>query len=210
MQTTLYVARGCARGQPFVKKSASWITAASLSIASVALLWIAIRSFAEWFAHTSSSDKPAVISALGLVAVAIVTYVFNRGADRRRILEELTRRQKIRLYRRIVQYLMSILIKAPNVPPPTDEETQDFIAETTPLMLTYGSNNVVKLWGRFVRATPNVGQMDPWDVVVLIEGVLKAMRKDIGHGSLSLQDGDLARLFITDIDEQVALRKTKQ
>jgi hypothetical protein len=39
------------------------------------------------------------------------------------------------------------------------------------------------------------------------EGVLKAMRKDVGHSPFTLQDGDLSRLFINDIDETIAQRK---
>jgi hypothetical protein len=36
------------------------------------------------------------------------------------------------------------------------------------------------------------------------------MRKDVGHRSVTLQDGDLARLFITDIDETIAERKRRK
>jgi uncharacterized protein (DUF486 family) len=160
-----------------------------------------------WFSHIKSSDKPATITALGLIVVAFITYFFNRGADRRRVLEEVTRREKIKVYEEVVQFFMRLIVPAPSLGPPTEAENLEFLAKTTPRLITYGSNAVVKLWGKYMRNIEKLMAQGAWDQMVAFEGVLKAMRKDIGHSAYSLQDGDLSRLFINDVDETIAARK---
>jgi len=71
----------------------------------------------------------------------------------------------------------------------------------------HGSNSVVKQWGKYIRGIPTLQAKGEWELLIALEHLLKAMRKDIGHSSVSLMDGDLARLFITDIDETIAERK---
>ena len=193
-----------------MKKLGTALVTTFLVALSVFLLLLVIRDLAHLFNHTSANDKPAMITALGLIVVAVITYLFNRGADRRRVLEELTRSEKISLYEDIVNYLMRLLVLGPNVTAPDEKETQDFIARTTPKLITYGANSVVKPWGHFIRSTPSFEGKDPWDVMLDIEQLLKAIRKDVGHRSATLADGDLARLFLTDVDESIAARKRKR
>lgn len=190
-----------------MKKLGTVLVAIVLVALSAIILWLAVRGLAHLFKHTSANDKPATITALGLIVVAVITYLFNRGADRRRVLEELTRKEKITLYETIVNYLMRLLVQGANVTAPDEQETQDFIASTTPKLITYGANPVVKLWGHFIRSSPSFVEADPWDVMLVIEQLLKAIRKDVGHRSITLADGDLARLFLTDVDETIAARK---
>jgi hypothetical protein len=99
---------------------------------------------------------------------------------------------------------------APGAVAPSETDAQDFFAKTTPRLITYGSNAVIKQWGGFIRSAPSLQTMDPWDVLIMLEHLLKSMRKDVGHRSLTLTDGDLARLFITDIDETIAARKARK
>ena len=160
----------------------------------------------KWFAHLSSSDKPAAITALGVVVVAVITYVFNRGADRRRVLEEVTRRQKIELYAEIVEFVTKQVLTN-QTGQASSEELQAFFAKVTPRLITFGSNAVVKRWGKYIRGIPALTQLGTWQLLMGYEGVLKAMRKDVGHSPFTLQDGDLSRLFINDIDETIAQRK---
>jgi len=77
----------------------------------------------------------------------------------------------------------------------------DFFKKLTPKLITYGSTGVIKEWGGFRRHIPGLAAGNPLLMMLAFEKVLKAMRKDLGHSTFLLQDKDLSRLFVNDIDQ---------
>jgi hypothetical protein len=190
-----------------MKKSTSVILALLISIGTLVFAFFAVRFFVDWIGSLKSNTQPAVIAAIGLVVVAFITYFANRTAERRRVVEELTRKEKIELYMEFVSFLMRLVMNAPKVTKPTEDETLDFFASITPRLIVYGSNSVIKRWGK-LRINLE-GSQDGVAVMFNYEGLLKAMRKDVGHGSFTIQDGDILRLFVNDVDEEMAKLKQK-
>jgi hypothetical protein len=143
----------------------------------------------------------------GLAIIAAITYLFNRKIDQRRVLEEPTRKEKIALYLEIIEFLLNIMSPEESGRRPDQVKVMEFMSETTPRLITYGTNPVVRLWGKFIRTFRPTDGSGVMDMVDDMEALLKAMRKDVGHTKVGSFRGDLARLFINDIDEVLAESK---
>ena len=87
----------------------------------------------------------------------------------------------------------------PGKPKPDQDELARFISDTKPALLTWGSNQVNKTWGLFWRDAGN--PRTNWQTMTALEELITVIRKDLGHSALGLSQGDLARVFLNDIDE---------
>ena len=116
-----------------MKKSTSVILTLLISIGTISsCIFLRLRFFVDWIGSLKSNTQPTVIAAIGLVVVAFITYFANRTAERRRVVEELTRKEKIELYMEFVSFLMRLVMNAPKVTKPTEDETLDFFSSITP------------------------------------------------------------------------------
>jgi hypothetical protein len=171
-----------------------------LVAAVIALLWLIFRGLIHWFNHQTPGIRTAIIGALALVLVPLVTYFTNRSIDQHRSVNDALRLHKLELYEGIFKMLMrNFEADIPGKPKPTQDELAQFISDTKPALLTWGSNQVNKTWGLFWRdaATPRTN----WQTMIALEDLIKTIRKDLGHRSYGLAQGDLARVFVTDLDD---------
>jgi len=190
-----------------------WPTILAICVV-VGLLWLGwelLTFIVGWVSAISSVQKPVLISAVALLLVPIVTYFTTRLIERRRSIDAITFAKRVEIYDKFVRFFMSSVMNKENMPENIPSKSVDpltFMYEITPELLIYASNGVIKEWGRFrsdAAQLPSKGNEKA--VMVKVEGLLKAMRKDLGHSSLSMQDGDIARLFINDIDQVLGKSK---
>lgn len=160
-----------------------------------------------WISGLTTSQKPAFIGAAALLLVPIVTYFTTKSIEHRQSIDTVTFKKRVEIYEDFVKYQMSVMMKKDPKNPP--EDPVDFSRRVTPMLVTHASNKVIKLWGHFRLDIVDINKRgDMKEFIRKLEDLLKAMRKDLGHNSLSIQDGDIARLFINDVDE--VLGKSKQ
>ena len=133
-----------------MRKFGSTIFGLVLLAGTAALLWLLGRSLLQWFDHQNPSTRTAIIGAVALVLVPIVTYFTNRAIDQRRSVDQALRLHKLELYEGIFTMLMSQF--EPQIPgkaKPSEDEVKRFISDTKPALLTWGSN----------RSQPHVGHV---------------------------------------------------
>ncbi len=155
-----------------------------------------------WLGDLEGGDRNAVLAAGAALSVPVVTYFTNQRLDRRRSLEGHTREQKIQLYEDLITFFMRMLLEQGTKSALSEEEMLAKFREMTPKLITYASNGVIKKWGRMrIDLATLAAAGDHRAVLKGLEDLYKEIRKDVGHSSLSLQEGDISRLFINDIDE---------
>lgn len=173
------------------------------------LIWLIAKALLHWLSHFSQPMHTAIIGAIALLLVPLVTYFTTRSIETRKAVEQAMRLEKVKLYQDFVTFFMRILMNIEDEKP-TTEDTKKFMGQITPRMITYASNNVIKLWGNFRVQTEKLSSTgNPMDMMLPFENILKAMRKDLGHRTLMVQQGDIARLFINDVDKYLKKNKTK-
>jgi hypothetical protein len=171
------------------------------------LTWEVLILVTRWASSISSVQKPVLISATALLLVPVVTFFATRAIERRRSIDSITFAKRVEIYDKFVRFFMSSMMNKASMPEDIKKVSVDpltFMYEITPELLIYASNNVVKQWGRFRSEVPKLSTKGNEKTLLLkVEGLLKSMRKDLGHGSFTLQDGDIARMFINDIDDVI-------
>ncbi|HSX35312.1 MAG TPA: hypothetical protein VLH84_00055 [Patescibacteria group bacterium] len=171
------------------------------------VLWLLTKGTFHWLASRSQNTHTAIIGAAALLLVPVVTYFTTKSIERRRSVEQTMRLKKIELYQSFIEFFMRLLLNS-GKPKPNSDEMVAFLAEVTPKIITYASNDVIKQWGHFrVNLDKLLKTGNPMDWMKPFEDILIAMRKDLGHSSLGIKDGDIARLFINDVDDYLSKRK---
>ncbi len=151
-----------------------------------------------WFSGLAGPTQTAVAGLTGVVLAPLVAFLTTRALERRRLLEASLRDKKTALYEQMVKDLMSIFDIGHAKKNKNPNAAVQAVAALTPRLIAYGSRGVIRAWNtwRFAAAS---GTSNPVQSMALFEDVLKAMRKDLGHGTWLQQRGELLGLWINDI-----------
>lgn len=150
------------------------------------------------FAALDKSVQAGTVTALAVIVVAAIGYFANKSIETKKAVEQAVRPKKLELYQEFITFFLRVLGKDGVVKKPTEKEMQKFYVESTPLLITFASNNVIKKWGKLrLSMAENEGQKSLFE----LESLLKDIRKDLGHSNTGFQKGDILRLFVNDIDD---------
>ena len=83
------------------------------------------------------------------------------------------------------------------------KKLEDFFFNFTTNVMLWGSPGVLQHYGSFRRT----GQQSDPNVVLLMDDILQAMRKDLGLSNWGLARGDLIKMLLTDPETLDALVK---
>ncbi|MEU1597536.1 hypothetical protein ABZ468_33005 [Streptomyces sp. NPDC005708] len=169
----------------------------------------AIAFLARYVGHqvfhgVNSTVAAAAVTAMATVLVTVATLVIGRYLERRKAVEAEIRASKIPVYTRLVSGLMRT---AMNPDSSNADEVAQFLREITPDLITWASDDVLLAWSKFKREAQVLASED---TIFSFEELLTAIRRDFGHSGRQVQAGDLLALFINDIDEQLARRRTQR
>lgn len=162
------------------------------------------KALLGWFSSLDQTTRTATIGAIAVISVPLLTYFASKSIERKRAVEQAMRLEKVRIYQSFTVFFMRLLLKSHPAGKPDEKEILVFLATITPEFITYGSNDVVKKWGKFsrmLREESDKIESNPARYMFEFESLLKSLRSDLGHNSFTISKGDIARLFINDIDE---------
>lgn len=181
-----------------VKTFWNGLFALGVLVALCMALALGVREFSGWIFHgVDPTVSAALVAAMATVLVSVLGVVLARYFERRRQIEVEIRERKVPMYKDMVQGLLDGLLKS------EDGDTARFeavIADLTPQLVTWASDDVIKAWIHFKRRAAEA-EADPISAMFGFEHVLRAVRADLGHKSGNLAKGDLLGLFVNDIDE---------
>ncbi len=76
--------------------------------------------------------------------------------------------------------------------------------------MIWGSDSVIKKWSKFRQLSSDPDKVKTtYQSMILLENLLKEIRKDIGYNGGKLDEGELLGLFINDIKKELRLAKEK-
>jgi hypothetical protein len=87
--------------------------------------------------------------------------------------------------------------------PVESSEMVRLMADFSSKLMIWGSDRVLAewiLWRKVASEANSTGQQGSPEILVQLEKVILAMRKDLGHKDRQLKPMDILRLFINDID----------
>ncbi|WIB64362.1 hypothetical protein [Curtobacterium sp. MCBD17_040] len=152
-----------------------------------------------WFLGLPSKTMTAIAALVGVVSVPIITYFTTRRLEKQRAREEAVRKQKTDFYDKTISGLIGMFnLGRPNEPADQAKMSELFVALPAP-MLTFASRGVIRSWND-LKGSASRDSNDTKAMILAFEGLLKAMRKDLGHPTWSHQPGELVSVFVNDAD----------
>lgn len=180
-----------------VSKVVVWTFVAALMLSPVALLWIGW----QWLTGIESEHYGAVIAGIAALGVTGGTFWGNQRTERKRSVEEHSRKEKIAAYSRLNEMFLTKVMLAPTDERATEEEVLQFFQTETANLMLYASNGVIKKWGTIRTTAFTSGGVEGAEMLTMWEDFFKEMRKDVGHSALGLQKGAILKMFVNDIDQ---------
>ena len=162
----------------------------------------------------SRIDKinPNVLVALIAGTVTILGYFITRYLERKKLIEQQIREQKIPTYEEFIDFIFKIFKSSKTNKPLSDKELQDLYWNLNKKAILWLSDKTLKSYSHFRDSSANLAnienrtQIDNLNVLLAFEQLLLDFRSDIGHDNKNLDPGDLLSLFINDMSELKGLK----
>lgn len=177
-------------------------------IFSLLLIAVFVYGFYAWMREVweifSSVDPKlgaGMIAASATVIVSVITVVFSKRQEHKIDVQNQLRERKVPVYERIIEFIFLITFADKlGKKQPSEKEMIKFFANTTKDLVIWGSKDIVKAFGDFrdgLTKLPN--NQDPAFILAVVEDLLFAIRKDLGHQHIGTKRGDILRLYINDL-----------
>ena len=168
---------------------------------AVGIAYLFFSGIIKLLSTVNSDLAKAVIAGSATVLVSVVSLIISKHMEHKAKLTEEIRQKKVPAYEQLIALMFDLLFWAKaGKKKPTDQKLVKSFVDFTKQTIIWGSEDVIKAYAVFRNA--GWANMDIEEMMDTYEGLLKAMRKDLGHSDDSLQPGVLMSLFINADDKQ--------
>jgi hypothetical protein len=147
------------------------------------------------FIWAIANAEAAVVTA----AIALIIFAAGEFFTRRRVAQQYRWEKIGPTYDKLIEHMR----KDPPMTRRQEERTVKLMGEVSDKLLLWGSPGVIKAWVEMLRYLDTDPDPKSTGPVLAYARILLAIRKDLGHGDLTLEARDLLRVVITDIDEHL-------
>jgi len=164
----------------------------AILLGAFALLWWMIKGIVGF----DEKMAAAIIAACTTVIVSVATVVYTQQKTKTREIDNSHRPQKVEIYKRFMAKAVVGLLRATKEnrikSPEYQRELEELFFSFTGEVIVWGSPSVIRAYSAFRSAGA-----DP-NILLRVDDLLQAMRKDLGNSNWGLTRGELIKLFITD------------
>lgn len=162
--------------------------------------YLIVRWFVGWMVDLEQQQALTIIALSGLVLSPAISYFTTRAIETKKLTGQAALERKIELYESFVG-LMVKMLDLDRTGGLEEGEAVRRMSELTPSTLIYASNGFIKEWRKFKKLSD--GSDNGMAMMLQMEDVLKAIRKDVGHNQWMTQKGDILSVFVNDIETVV-------
>jgi hypothetical protein len=175
------------------------------SIALGLLVLFAIGVGVFWFAaamirllgSVQSDFLKTLVASAGAVVAAAITIVGGKIWELKIKIRQDIREKKVPVYEGLVKmFFRMFYAESLGEQRPSEQELRKTFAEFTEQLVMWGSSEVIRTWGQF--RTQRFDIADFKKSTDQMEGIFRAIRKDLGNDIKKLRSGDLLRLWVND------------
>lgn len=153
---------------------------------------------------------PNVVAAIIAALAATTGVLYSQRQARILAATEAHREKKIAIYNKyldLVYFYQDQVRKGVSAADrKIEKEEENWIRELTRGLLVWGGPSVVKAWLSFRTGVSGGTGATP---LLLADGMMRALRTDLGNSNWGLKGGDLVKLFLSDPHELDQMRRSK-
>ncbi|WP_156144567.1 hypothetical protein [Vibrio hyugaensis] len=157
------------------------------------------------FSSVEPALGAALVAASATVLVSVLSVVLSKKSESKAAISMQLREKKVPVYEKIINHIFLVTFSEKlGKEPPTEEENIRFFADITAELIIWGSRDIVDAFGNFRTQLVNItDETQPREVLAVVEDLLLAIRKDLGHSHPNFKRGQILRLYINDIDDYI-------
>jgi len=163
-----------------------------------------IYKIIELLFENISKINPNIVVAIIAGTVTITGYFITRYFEKKKIIEQQIREQKLPAYEEFIDFLFSIFKQTKNNKQINDKKLEEFFWSMNKKSILWLSDKTLKsyvTWKKLTSSYADVEDKTEFDSLIImssLENLLKDFRSDIGHKNKNIVDGDILSLFIND------------
>lgn len=166
------------------------------------MIWHTFQALGQFLVNLKSDVAVAIVAAASTIVVSVLTLAITKVVERRVSIQQELRAKKVPVYESIIEMLFRALYAEKLGQESVSQvELMEFFVKSTEKMTIWGSDELVEAFGRF---RSGLKPSEPIMVMFEVEDLMLAIRKDLGHSNRGLKRGSILRMFINDIDAQLA------
>ena len=167
----------------------------SVIIGFLAVIVLLVWGIAGWIKSVDAGVAAAIITAIA----GILGLLYSQWHNKAKEISEGHRPKKIELYNTFFDIVDHYTRNE------RENKIEDGIPKTIQKqfeklnrgLIVWASPGVIKAWLNFRRGAEDPNQ----NTLILVDALLKEIRKDLGNSNWNLQDGDIVRIYLKDVDD---------
>ncbi len=168
-----------------------------LVCAGLYVLWQAVSFIFTWIMTQQLQTVAAIITFAGTLVLCVSALIISQQIAKTRDVAESRRPEKTEIYTDFITAMVSLMRKQEGSGATLLEDSKkldDFLTNYTTEVFMCGSPDVLRKYGvlSHYEDTPNP------DPILIMDDLIKAMRKDLGFSTWSLARGELMKILLAD------------
>ena len=162
-----------------------------------------------WDVLSSVDPKLGVglVTASATILVSLFSVLVSKHLERKAEILAHLREKKIPTYEKIINFIFSLTFaEKVGRKQPSEKEMIKFMAEITQELVIWGSDEMLEAFYKFrMMSIENAdgNSENPYNVLFMVEDLLLAIRKDLGHKNKNLSRGKILGLFVNDLPNEL-------
>lgn len=144
-----------------------------------------------------------IVAASSTIIISLVSVLISKHLDRKAQIFAHLREKKVPIYEKIINFIFSLTFAEKlGKNQPTEKEMMKFMAEVTQELVIWGSDEMIDAFYKFRMKSidsANGTEQNPNEILLTVESLLLAIRKDLGHKNKNMPKGKLLGLFVNDL-----------
>jgi hypothetical protein len=171
----------------------------------IAALFVGAIVFIFWkvlkiIASLNTNLSTAIMAASTTIIVSVISILIAKNQETKAYIQKELREKKVPVYEHLISIMFKITYasKLGEAPMPESEVLRQMVDMTRNLVI-WGSDEVVKAYVKFRTFANSNG--DSTQMVFIVEELMAAIRKDLGHKNQGFNRGTILGLFVNDLDK---------
>lgn len=155
----------------------------------------------------SLSPNPNIIVAIIAGIVTMSGYVVARYFERKKIIEQQIREQKLPVYEEFISFIFHVIKNVKEGKETDQAEMTEFMMNFNKKSIVWLSDSSLKAYTKWRKSSSDFADGSDKSTeatmrqMLVLEELFLEFRKDIGHSNKNLKPGDLLSLFVNDVDQ---------
>lgn len=163
--------------------------------------YLLIAKLWETFSSVDAKLAIGIIGASTTIIVSLISILVSKQLDRKAQVLSHLREKKVPIYEEIIDFIFRVTFAEKlEKKPISEQEMVEFVTKFTQELIIWGSDDMIDAFYQFrMESINNPDDQNPHKIIFVVENLLLAIRKDLGHKNKNMPKGKLLSLFVNDV-----------